>query len=223
MAAHRFPGGWVLSAPAVQLRRARPPEVGRPPSALMSWRLLSILSATIATGDLVAGVEPDAERYLIRDRRVRYRIRQLIAGAPPVHTWPGWLRRRAEMRRVWVHPGVLERMIADARLHPGGASAAAAVGVPVSAASSRRLYLREYDIAAVLDEYRARADSDGQLELMVVPSSASDHLPDAPARAGAPVPVAAALVDLLESPDAREHHVATTLLAAAAARATETP
>jgi hypothetical protein len=130
--------------------------------------------------------------------------------------WPSWLRRRAEPKRVWVHPGVLARLRGDGRLHAGGGDAAVSAALGVAASTRRRFYLREQDFAAVMGEYRGREDPDGEVELMLVPSGASELFPpDA-----APVPLAAALLDLLESPDSREHHAAAGLLNAGLSRLT---
>jgi hypothetical protein len=66
------------------------------------------------------------------------------------------------------------------------------------------------DLDAVLAQYRAFR---GQVELRVVPAVVADRV-----LATGPFPLAAALVDLLESPDAREKYAAEQLLAAAGDR-----
>jgi hypothetical protein len=75
------------------------------------------------------------------------------------------------------------------------------------------------DADAVVAKYRGRDDPDGPLTLMVIPPEVPSELRPEP---GAPTPPAVALVDLLSSSDARQHHLATKLLATAAARLART-
>lgn len=108
-----------------------------------------------------------------------------------------------------VHPGVLDRLVADVRLRPGGGFAAAARGAGISAGPPRRFYVDEDDVAGVLADYRARVDAQGEVGLMVIPREVPAAFRPV---AGEPVPLAVALADLLESADAREHHVGVELL-----------
>jgi hypothetical protein len=175
----------------------------------MAWAVLMVVDAALSAP------EESNEFYLqhavaeIADRRVRHRLRNLLAAAPAPDRWAHWLARRASRRRVRVHPGVLDRLVADVRLRPGGGFATAARGAGIAAGAPRRFYVDEADAEAVLADYRARIDAEGEVELMVIPR-------DVPAAfrppANEPVPLAIALADLLESADAREHHVATDLL-----------
>ena len=64
-----------------------------------------------------------------------------------------------------------------------------------------------------MDKYRAHEDPDGRVVLMVVPDEVSEALLPQP---GEPVPPVVALVDLLESPDARQRHLAKKLITRAA-------
>jgi hypothetical protein len=208
--ARRFPGGWLLDERAVRSRAQNAPPAGRPLSEAMSWLLLRALSENLDfdqdphDGHVLPGME---------DRKVRYRLRQLIASAPPFDQWPSWLRRRAELHRIWVHPGVLAKMADDSRLHAGGGSVAVSVAAGIGASDQRRFYLRRADFSSVMADYRAREDPDGEVELLLVSSAVADSLP-----AEAPAPLAAGLVDLLESADAREYHASAGVLAAGVSR-----
>ena len=73
----------------------------------------------------------------------------------------------------------------------------------------RRFYVEDDDVDAVLADYRARLDAEGEIELMVLPRNAPSAFRPAPDE---PVPLAIALLDLLDSADARERHVAAELL-----------
>ncbi|MDQ1734792.1 MAG: hypothetical protein QOH56_1043 [Pseudonocardiales bacterium] len=169
----------------------------------MAWAVL-----WVAQGLLDEPQKPaDTEQLLraIADRRLRHRVRRLLADAHPAERWEQWLASRAGRRRLWVHPGVLNRLAADERLRPGGGFAAAAQGVGIAASQPRRFYIDAELLDAVLVDYHAQDDPEGPVELMVIPSGVPDgvRIP-----AGRPVPVAVALADLLESNDARERHAA---------------
>jgi Helix-turn-helix domain len=209
--ASRFPGGWLLDERAVRSRAQSARPAGRPLSEAMSWLLLRSLSE-----HLVSGQDPHDAHVLpgMEDRKVRYRLRHLIASAPPFDQWPSWLRRRADLRRVWVHPGVLAKMADDSRLHAGGGSVSVSAAAGIAASDQRRFYLRRSDFSSVMADYRAHEDPDGQVDLLLVSSDAADALP----AASAPAPLAAGLVDLLESADAREYHAAAEVLAAGVSR-----
>lgn len=211
LVARRFPGGWLLAESSVRERAHAGSSPGRPPSAVMCWRILRALSESVERGK---GGGDQAVSVLagIDDRKIRFRMRQLLASAPPIEQWPAWLRRRGELRRVWVHPGVVTRLRGDSRVHSDGGAVAALVGL--SGSESSRLYVREGDFGMVMSEYRGRDEVDGEVEFMLVPSVAGDVLyPE-----GAPVPVASALLDLLESAGARERHAAARALSSGLAR-----
>jgi len=67
------------------------------------------------------------------------------------------------------------------------------------------LYVREADAGDVISRYRMREDRDGQVNLVVVPSSVPSHL--APG-GGFSVAAPAAVSDLLEEDDPRARHAA---------------
>ena len=208
--ARRLPGGWLLDEGAVRSRARSASRAGRPLSDAMGWLFLRALNEHLEPGGSHdAQVLPG-----MANRKVRYRLRHLIASAPPFDQWPSWLRGRAELHRVWVHPGVLARMADDGRLHAGGGSLAVSMAAGIAAGEQRRFYLREADYSSVLADYRAHEDPDGQVELLLVSSVGSDALP---ADSG-PAPLAAALLDLLESADAREQHAAAAMLGAGLSR-----
>lgn len=205
--ARRFPGGWLLDEQAVRRRAHNAPPAGRPLSAGMSWLLLRALSdrmAPVHQADALPGME---------DRRVRYRLRQLATTAPPFEQWPYWLRRRAGRRRVWVHPGLVERLAHDERIHSWDDDAVSAA-VGLTASDLQRFYLRLADVASVMADYRVIEDPGGQVDLMLVPGDAADAF----SGGARTVPVAASLVDMLESPDARKKHAAAQSLGDALSR-----
>lgn len=201
---------WLVKAAAVRDRARDVPSAGRPLSSQMAWAVLAAAAAGFAD-------EPGGDPLgAVRDRRIRYRLRGLLTDAPPPERWGQWLRRRAQARRVWVHPGVLKRFSADPRLHRGGGPVARESGVGLSGGDRNVFYVAASDADAVLAAYRARPDDAGQVVLMVVPAEVpKEVLGDA----GVAVSPAVALVDLLGSPDARERHGASHALANAWLRA----
>jgi len=198
---------WLVRESALTERDRLRPSSGRPPSPNTAWAVLELVGAGTRDGEAV---------HQPSDRRARYRLRRLLAGAPPVDRWAAWLRRRAEPERVWVHPGVQGRLASDSRLHPGAEVAAAAAGLGVGAGvgAERVFYLDESDLGAVLRDYRGRPDPDGQLLFMVIPGQVAEDLRPRPGV----VSPAVALVDLLGSADARQRHLAVELLSTAARR-----
>jgi hypothetical protein len=172
----------------------------------MAWAVLWVVQGLLDEPHQPADAEHINELLrAVADRRLRHRVRHLLADAPPAERWEHWLAGRAVRRRLWVHPGVLDRLAADQRLRPGGGFAAAAQGVGIAASKPRRFYVDADLLDAVLSDYQAQDDPEGPIELMIIPSEVPDGVRVPPGR---PVPVAVALVDLLESDDARERHAA---------------
>jgi len=209
--AHKVGGRWLVTESAVRQRDRLAPSPGRPVSSNMAWAILKLVDPGLrASGDVGGAAAIEG----LGDRRSRHRLRQLIWEAPPSDRWAAWLRRRARPQRVWAHPGALERIALDPRLHLGGEAAAAAaeVGVGAGVGTELVLYLDRGALDGVLGDYRGRPDPEGQLLLMVIPDDVADELRPGPG----PVAPAVALVDLLSSSDARQRHLAAELLGAAA-------
>lgn len=211
--AHKVGARWLVSENALRQRDRLQPSAGRPLSPNMAWALLELAGAGLRADEDVRGSPAIHE---LADRRVRHRLRRLLADAPPSDRWAAWLRRRAKPERVWVHPGVIGRLASDSRLHPGAEAAAAAaeVGVGAGIGAEPVFYLNESDLDDVLRDYRGRPDPDGQLLFMVIPDQVAADLRPRPGE----VSPAVALVDLLSSADARQRHLAAELLSSAARR-----
>ena len=142
------------------------------------------------------------------DRQHRYRARQLLAAAPPVASWDHWLAARAERRPVWAHPGVVDALRGDRRVHPGGVAVAAGrIGFGSAGDERPVLYVAAIDVAGVVSDYQLEAVPDGQVHLRLIPSGVPAALLPAP---GARVPLAVALVDIVASADARSRYLART-------------
>ncbi len=215
--ARRLGSGWLVSAEGVRERARGATSRGRPVSAGMAWVLLAAVDrALITAAGRIAVSAAGVDLSDVTDRQVRYRIRRSLAQAPTAEQWRHWLRRRALPQRVWVHPGVLERLAGDPRLRPGGGFAAAARGLGIVAGPPSRFYVGPHEVASLLRDYRAREDPDGPVELMIVPAEGSAPLLLPP---GEPVPVAVALADMLDSADARERRAAEDAFSAVAAHA----
>lgn len=198
LASHRLGGRWLLDARAVDERARLAPEAGRPLSPEMAW---AVLSAVAAVRHPRASVDP---LDFVADRRMRRQLRMHLASAPQRERWGQWLRNRAHACRVWVHPGVLPRLLADNRLHSASESLLSSYGIDALRADHLRCYGSREAISSVVAEYHAEVSNDGQVDLMVLPREARSADLDEPMN----VVGSAALVDLLGSPDARERHAA---------------
>ena len=215
IAARKVGAQWVLDDSALRQCDSAGRSAGRAVSPGTSWALLELVSHGLDAG----GSDPSPNLAArLADRRERYRLRRLLFGAPAIEQWAFWLRRRATPKRNWVHPGVIERLSADSRLHPGGgpATVLAGSGSQAQSPAEQVLYVSEADVAGVLNDFRGRPDFGGAVQLMVVPADIAGLLNLGP---GAPVPSAVALVDLLASHDARQRHLAAEILQGAAGRA----
>ena len=182
---------WVLPADAVRERSSIDTPAGRPLSAETAWRFLQLVDVT-----LVGSAVRTAEVHMALDelavsRHQRRRLRDYLADAPDVGQWDMWLRRRADRKLWWAHPAAIPRLDADERVqhvHPPAVVWPDGDSRYVSAAD-------EADLAAT---FAAKPASDGNVALLVFD-------PDvAPAR----IPAAAAVVDLLNSHEARQRHAA---------------
>lgn len=183
LAAERKGGRWLIPAAAVFERaedggRLRP---GRPPAPQTVWNLLAALDGN--DENLSGRARERALRLIARvgdPRRDRARWRRLLAP-------------RSQQHRVRVHPGVLQRLAEDPRVHRGGVVAAK---VELAGEGREHLYLRESDLDVVLRGYRAAPDPGGQVVLHVVDDDLLDGGVAEPGRA-------AGAADLLSDFDPR--------------------
>jgi excisionase family DNA binding protein len=197
---------WLVSEAALRQRERLQACPGRPLSAPMAWAVMKVVDTGLQ-GSLDSHSDSDA----LGDRRFRFRLRRHLQDSPPAELWPSWLRRRSSPRRVWVHPGVKNRLASDPRLYAGGENGAAAAEIGLGAwkSGSTIFYVSGDDVQDVMDKYKVREDPDGQVTLMVVSGEVSGALLPQP---GEPVSRVVVLVDLLESPDARQRHLAKDLI-----------
>lgn len=191
---------WLVSTESVRARLRVGTLPGRPLSAVTSWRLLARVDAVLrGNPEEVDG--PD-------DRRVRHRLRELQLGMPSIEQWAHWMRRRGELRWVWFHPGVVHRVVADARSARPDPSAA--LGLQV--ADLVPIYVDRAELDGLVAEFRgspATVDEQGAIRVMGVPELPDDltwqlHVETA------------ALVDLVGHPDPRVSHAAISRLQNAA-------
>jgi excisionase family DNA binding protein len=210
--ARRSSAGWLIPADAVadgkRLHR------GRPPKSQTAWSAVALLAAA---ADLASGATPAHTRsagQVVPDRKLRHRVLSMLASMPdPVADdapWRRLLSSRGHVRRMWAHPGVLDRLAADPMVANGGADAALPTQSCLTGRGDRlELYVGDVDADELIRRYRMREDRDGQVNLVIVPSSVPAAL--AP-EAGRPVPAPAAAADLLEEKDPRAHYAAATQL-----------
>lgn len=208
--ARRSSAGWLIPADAVA-ERSRNVYVGRPLEPQTAWSAIALLAAAAtaqladrSSGEIVpiAGVVPD--------RKLRHRVLRLLASLPdPViddRPWHRLLSARGQVRHLWVHPGVFDRLARDPKVSRGGPEAALSGQDGLTSHPGRlELYVREADAEDLIHQYRMREDRDGQVHLVIVPSSVPPEL--APG-GGDPVAAPAAVSDLLEEDDPRAHYAA---------------
>ncbi len=197
LAAEDVGGRALLDAAQVESRAAHHPPPGRPFSPGLAWMVLTVLS------------DPGSPQVAAADRSTRHRLRRLLGQlsepkGPGIEELQSLLRRRARSHRYWLHPGLLAQVFADPRVSAGRARAAAAYGLDVSSGDDALAYVAESDLAGVEARYALEPDLNGLLELRIYEPQPAGTSP----LAGAPVPVAAAVFDMLESDDVRLQQIA---------------
>jgi excisionase family DNA binding protein len=216
--ARRSTAGWLIPAESVAARSGNV-HPGRQPAPQTAWSAIAVLAAamTYASRPPLGQASPARSApiaELLPDRRVRHRILHLLASLPdPVADdgpWRHLLSARGRVRRMWAHPGVLDRLASDSRVSRGGSEAVLAGGDGLTEGSGRlELYVSEEHAEDLIHKYRMHDDSDGQVYLVIIPAAISHDL--APG-SGAPVAAPAAASDLLEEDDPRARHAAATHL-----------
>lgn len=204
--AQRLGSAWLLDPEAVRARARQAAPAGRPFAPAFAWEVLWLLDALYsAPGPVDSGVWEQ-----VADRRVRHRLRQVLAEPRPVGRWRQALAGRAVRAPVWVHPGVVDRLGEDPRLRLGGSAAAASYQVEAANPEPHRWYIDADDLSSVMRGHRLKHDDSSPYDLMVIPAAVPVHRRP---HQGAPVPLVMSLVDLLDSSDARERHAAERRLA----------
>ncbi len=188
--AERVGRAWVIDAEDLRQVGHRRPEVGRPWSPRSAWAVL----------ELADGEEPDLSP--VERSRARKRLAQGLESVA------GRLGARAERRRFYAHPGVLDRLAEAPAVVRAGISAAVEHGADLVAGDGFEGYLRAGD----LDEFVSRFGLDDKAArpnvwLRIV----SDVVwPFRPSQRAAGRAVIA--VDLLESADPRARRAGAELL-----------
>ena len=201
--AQRLGSVWLLDPEAVRARARQGAPSGRPFAPAFAWEVLWLLDALCAAPG--PGLVDPRVWERVADRRVRHRLREVLAEPRSASRWRQALSGRARRVPVWVHPGVVDRLGEDLRLRLGGSAAAASYQVEATDAEPRRWYVDADDLDVVMARHRLKRDDSSPSELMVIPAVVPVHR--RPIQ-GAPVPLGVSLVDLLESSDARERHAA---------------
>jgi excisionase family DNA binding protein len=205
--ARRSSAGWLIPESAVN-ERSRNIYRGRPPEPQTAWSAVALLAAALACTSQPSLECALSAAQVVSDRKVRHRILRMLASLPdPVVNdapWRRLLSARGQVRHLWAHPGVLDRLATDPRVSQGGAAVISAGHDGLTGRPDRlEFYVREADADEVIQRYRMHEDRDGHVNLVVVPSGVSSEL--APGRGNA-VPLPAAASDLLEEQDPRAHH-----------------
>jgi excisionase family DNA binding protein len=204
LGAHRSSAGWLIPADALPERSERLHQ-GRPPEPRTAWSALAVLAAALACTSQDPSNCRKSAAQVIADRKLRHRILHLLASLPdPVSDdkpWRRLLSSRGQVRHYWAHPGVLGRLAADPMVSKGGVDVVQAGHDGLTLRPGRlELYVSEADADDVIRRYRMHEDRNGQVKLVVVPSSVPPEFAPHP---GSPVPAPAAASDLLEEKDPR--------------------
>lgn len=184
----------MLDRAPVEDRARHRPQSGRPVGARLAWLVLGAMSAR-DPGDLAAVLDDEPDRVL------RHRARAFLAKEQSSQQWADALRKRADLRSCWAHPGVIDGLLEDERVRVGGSAAAAQHGLGIASGGEHVLYVNASDGQGLAHDYRLRDDSQGSVHLRVVPAPVD-------VRAPGPIHVATAVADLLDRQDSRARHVA---------------
>lgn len=207
LAGRRSSAGWLVPADAVA-ERSKSLHRGRPPEPQTAWSAIALLAAALAGASQSPPDCAASASQVVSDRKLRHRVLHMLASLPdPVADdapWRRLLSARGQVRHLWAHPGVLDRLAVDPMVSKGGVGAALTNHDGLTARPGRlALYVSEADVDEVVQRYRMHVDRDGQVNLVIVPSSVpSDLAPDR----GSPVSVPAAASDLLEEDDPRARY-----------------
>ena len=202
-------GVWFVDPLDVRRRGAFERMPGRPLSASNAWVYLAALSGALESRHVGAedrySLCEQSAASLIRNAVDRSRLRSLLKQIPDAAGLARLLRSRADVRRMRVHPGVLERLLSDDRVSVGAGRAVAAMVGGVADGGQPRIYVREAAMDALTRKYRLVEDANGNVDVALIAAVVPDAaLP----RLGHPVPEAVAWLDILDDPDSRARHAA---------------
>jgi hypothetical protein len=190
LAGERVGRAWVIDSNDLRQVEHRRPEVGRPWSPASAWAVLA----------LADGEDPDLSP--VERSRARRRLAQgldVVAGR---------LSARAELRRFYAHPSVLDRLAAAPAVVRGGISAAAEHGADLVATDGIEGYVRANDLDQLVAKF-SLDDEAGRpnVVLRVVDDAAWPFRPGQVVAGRAVV-----AVDLFESDDPRSRRAGADLL-----------
>lgn len=179
---HQIGREWAIERRSLENLGRHRGLVGRPWRALSAWAVLAI-----ANGDS-SGLSP-LDRSRARRRLAEHSLAGLAAR----------LGARAELRRFYGHPSVLEALAVEPDIVRSGVSAAAEYGADIVASGFLEAYVPEERVLALVRQYGLDPDAERpNIVLRVVGDSVWPFTPEMDV---APRPVVA--VDLLEADDQR--------------------
>lgn len=147
--AERLGRQWVVRAAVLdRAENMRVRQPGRPLESAAAWRK-------------IRGVEEGAVRVSPR----------------AMDTFRRQVRKRAAVRRVYMHRSALSHLLSDPAVVLGGADAAIAAGAPLDAPEVRDLYVRLADMDRLSGGAGARDDIEGNVVFHAVPDHAWPFAP----------------------------------------------
>lgn len=193
LGASKFGDRWALDRSAVEARRRKGGQAGRPFEPHNAWALL-----LLASNQEVRGL----------DASVRSRLRRALRVDGLEKLMPR-LVRRAESQRFSVHPGELRYLVKDPAFLRTGISAAGEYGLALVAGQEADGYVRGGELEQLASEHAlSPVDAGaGNVRVRVVPDKAWHHLGGI-----GKAPLAAVAIDLAEDPDPRSAEAGRRLL-----------
>lgn len=103
------------------------------------------------------------------ERHEARRLAKRLASLPAdVTSFSNMLRRRADVRTYWAHPGVITELANDARVSLGGARALAALEGLAEGSAPLLGYIDANEASHVVAKYRAKPDPAGNVQLALI-------------------------------------------------------
>lgn len=190
LAGERVGRAWVIESEQLRQVEHRRPEVGRPWSPASAWALLA----------LADGEDPDLSPV----NRLRARKR-LAEGLDVV---AGRLVARADLRRFYAHPSVLDWLVDAPAVVRGGISAAAEHGADLVAGDGFEGYVRAGDLDDLVSQFGLDDQAARPNVLLRVVDDAVWPFQSSQVAAGRAV----VAIDLLESDDPRSRRAGADLV-----------
>jgi hypothetical protein len=143
-----------------------------------------LLKALEVTGEGldVRSVVAEVAKEAGMDRHGARRLVERALHLPDERAFVNLVRRRADFRTYWAHPGVIQELAGEPRVSVGGARALAVLEGLAVGPSPLLVYLAQPEAARLIAKYRAKPDLAGNLEIALVPLEVPEVLRPEPGK-----------------------------------------